>query len=522
MEVLVAKLSILATRAALAPVRSVSSSPDTITAQGGAGFSRDAKSELYLLAVTNMVSEKTFYESAGDRDSRFEQLIAQVALEDPDWIARFVPFLRNTLNMRSASIVMAAELVHAKLTQPVPASKIHNRDIIASAIVRADEPAEMLGYWRSRFGKNLPQPIKRALSEAATRLYTERNVIKWDGGDHKIQFADVIELVHPEPKAPWQDHLFHQLLDERHDHGKDVPGDLRMLTGFRQTRGMSAETFRSLFANEFVESNGLTWETASSKYGALDAKFWEAMIPNMGYMALLRNLRNFDEAKIGAATTAAVMAKLCDPEEVAKSRQFPIRLYSAWKATDSLNWGSPLEIALALSLLNVPVLKGKTLIMVDVSGSMDDSISAKSTVKRSEIAGVFGSAIALRSQDPSLWVYNNSPQQLEVPKSAAVIRMVDGIRSLAARGGGTSTWVSVLKAYTGQDRIIILTDEQTSDTYGQAAGISKPIYIFNVAGYKAGSMPSGEKQRYVFGGLTDAAFTAIELLEAGHDASWPF
>ena len=49
-----------------------------------------------------------------------------------------------------------------------------------------------------------------------------------------------------------------------------------------------------------------------------------------------------------------------------------------------------------------------------------------------------------------------------------------------------------------------------------------PIYIFNVAGYRAGTMPSGRKNRYTFGGLTDAAFTAIELLEKGNDQSWPF
>jgi hypothetical protein len=40
--------------------------------RGGApGYPRDAKGELFLLAVSNMVGEDTFYEASGARDSRF-------------------------------------------------------------------------------------------------------------------------------------------------------------------------------------------------------------------------------------------------------------------------------------------------------------------------------------------------------------------------------------------------------------------------------------------------------------------
>src|SRR6266702_2504511 len=80
-----------------------------LTHEGGVGFERDPKSELFLLAVTNMVREQTFYESGKDRDERFVQLIHTVTKSDPAWITAFVPFLRDKLNMRSASLVMAVE-----------------------------------------------------------------------------------------------------------------------------------------------------------------------------------------------------------------------------------------------------------------------------------------------------------------------------------------------------------------------------------------------------------------------------
>src|ERR1035437_7109116 len=151
------KLATRPKRAPTAPIKSVKGrKPETLTHEGGTGFNREAKSELFLLAVTNMVSENTFYENGKNRDKRFVDLIKQVALEDPDWIARFVPYLRSTMNMRSASIVMAAELVHAKLTKPVPREQDHqplDHRLRHSAGRRARRDARLLD---ERVGQELP------------------------------------------------------------------------------------------------------------------------------------------------------------------------------------------------------------------------------------------------------------------------------------------------------------------------------------------------------------------------------
>ena len=64
--------------------------PSGTTHEGGAGYAHDAKSELFLLAVANFVSEKTFYESAGTRDHRYAALVRRVAVDDPQWTARFL------------------------------------------------------------------------------------------------------------------------------------------------------------------------------------------------------------------------------------------------------------------------------------------------------------------------------------------------------------------------------------------------------------------------------------------------
>jgi len=530
----------LATRPMAAPKAAIRSNkgrkPDTVTYNAGEGFSREPKSELFLLAVTNMVSEKTFYEDAKTRDKRFVGLIRQVALEDPDWVARFVPYLRDTMNMRTASIVMAAELVHAKLTKPVGKGLIHNRTIIDSAIKRADEPAEMLGYWMSEWGKRFPQPVKRGVADAVTRVYSERSLIKYDGGGKAIRFADVIDLVHPEAKAPWQSALFKHALDDRHK--RDLVAEMVTLPTLARNKlamGFDQEIFRSMFSPGFVEDAGLTWEQASSKYGKLDAKFWEAMIPNMGIFALVRNLRNFDDAKINAAAVQAACTKLMDIETIRKSRMFPLRFFSAMVAVKSLRYAAALEEAINVSVGNVPSLSGKTLILCDLSGSMDWALSTKSEVKRLAPASIFAAALAIKAEKAELVAFSEETKVVPFRKDQSVLLLTKDLVE-AVPHLGTATWQAVKKHFKDHDRVIIVTDEQSdySGSWGlgrrdwtdkDPSGIvpeTTPIFIFNVAGYAAGTMPSGKKNRYTFGGLTDAAFTAIELLERGNDQEWPF
>ena len=88
--------------------------------------------------------------------------------------------------------------------------------------------------------------------------------------------------------------------------------------------------------------------------------------------------------------------------------------------------------------------------------------------------------------------------------------------------GGTATWAAVQQHYKGHDRVVIVTDEQTRDSYRGGLPSNVPVYVWNVAGYRAGSMPSGSGSTHVFGGLTDAAFRMIPLLESGRDGSWPW
>lgn len=490
------------------------------TYEGGTGHVRDAKSELFLLAVSNMVSENTFYESASDRDARFEALIHQVTKEDSDWVQRFIPWLRSEAWMRSASVVAAAEYLKA--------GGENARQVIAKTLQRADEPAEILAYWSQRHGKNFPMALKRGVGDAVGRLYNEYAAQKYDSQGHAWRMGDVIELVHPVPTAGWQSELFKYLLDRRHRGAEAKPGEaLVKINATNALNEMPEDQRRAeLEMGELIREAGWTWERLSGWLpGGMDAKAWEAVIPQMGYMALLRNLRNFDQAQISKSKIQEVCSRLSNEEEVAKSKQFPMRFINAYKAVGSEHWKPALSDAIDASLANVPVLPGKTLIMVDVSSSMSYSWSERGKSQYWETASVFGGALALRAEHADLVVFSNGHGPIPFSVGDSLFTIMKRIASSPHFGGGTETLSALVGSYAGHDRVVIATDEQAFGANPYVEGQVKAIpliYTFNLAGYRTGALPSGELGRHTFGGLNDSAFKLLPMLEQLQHGSWPF
>ncbi|MGW9048542.1 TROVE domain-containing protein [[Kitasatospora] papulosa] len=497
--------------------------------QGATGHLRDSRSELFLLAVANFVSQETFHEEGEERDTRYAALVRALAVEDPEWTAGLLRWLRRDGRMRTASVVGAAEYVKARLDAGAVDGP-SNRQVVDSVLLRADEPGELLGYWTSRYGRAVPKPVKRGIADAVRRLWDGKALLKYDTASRGYRFADVLNLVHaaPDPAKPWQGDLFRYALDRRHHpESAEAPASNRTLTAHRALMALPAAERRSVITGpgsaERLAEAGMTWEAlAGWLQGPMDAAAWEAVIPSMGAMALVRNLRNFDEAGVPDGTAARVAARISDPEAVASSRQFPFRYLAAYRHAPSLRWAYPLERALGHSLANVPALPGRTLILVDRSGSMWSPLSDRSLLNRADAAAVFGTSLALRAADADLVEFGTTSSAVGYRKGESVLRILDRFGDL----GGTNTVQAVRKHYRAHDRVLIVTDEQASFTYyGDATGgipPTVPVYTWNLAGHRVGHAPSGSENRHTFGGLSDAAFRMVPLLEAGRSADWPW
>jgi hypothetical protein len=514
-------------RGAAGPVRTTGTV--TTTFEGGPAWSRDPKSDLFLLAVTNMVAEDTFYEGAGERDERFRRLAGQVAVQDADWMGRFIGWLRAEAGMRSASLVAAAEAVRARLAAGLAG---HNRQLIGAACQRADEPGEMLGYWTSRYGRALPQPVKRGVADAAVRLYSERSLLKYDSEAAGFRFGDVIDLVHPVPREPWQGELFSHALDRRHSRDKPIPEALGTLRARQVLMAVPPEARRDVLreggAVERLADAGITWEAlAGWLQGPMDAAAWQAVAPSMGIFSMIRNLRNFDQAGLSDEAAQRIAARICDPEVIARSRLFPYRFLSAYRAAPSLRWAQPLERALEHSTAAIPALPGRTLILVDTSASMRRPVSARSAVTHVDIGALTGVALARRGCAADLVGFADGVFRHRLDRGGSMLRAMDTFTArIGEVGHGTRIAESLRKTYDRHDRVIIVSDMQTfapmgGGTVSDAVPARVPVFGINTTGYAPSALNTTVPGRYEIGGFSDKVFTMLSLL-AGGSTDWPF
>lgn len=496
----------------------------TQTFNGGQGYVREAKSEVFLLAAGSFVMEDAYYEKGNARTQRYVQLLDEVTKADPEWVAAFLTWLRGPGNIRTAAIVGAVEVAE----RLAKAGVAGGRQLISAVLQRADEPGEMLAYWIATRGrKTLPKPIKRGIADAVERLYTEYALLKYDTDRVSVRFGDVIEIVHPGASSLAQGHLYEYAIERRRKRGTEPDASLTMV----RTNGSLRETFKLnpavLLDADNLKAAGMTWEDTLSLAGDKVSKrdLWAALAPNLPYMAAIRNLRNIDEAGVLDKDVASLITRIADPRQVAKSRQLPYRFWQAFKAAPSLRWGHALDTALNLSLANIPVLGGKTLVLIDTSASMQAKLSAKSEMSYVESAAIFGLALALRGQaDVFGWAtgaFGFVPKQ-----GVSLLTAVAEFDACVGRAGHDTNMAGAFAATYKKgvySRVVVISDMQINLHYGNFVPKDIPVYFFNLAGYRAGVADTKSNGNvYDIGGLGDSTFNQIKSLEAGKTGAWPW
>ena len=494
----------------------------TINHQGGVGFLRDEKTELFLTAVSSL-NEDTFYESAKARRGRIAELI-KVTSQDTEWTLGLVSWLRKEAGLRTIPSIIAAHAVKARLDKGISGS---NRYIISAALGRMDENAEILAYWMETFGRTIPSAVKRCVADSFLRGLNQGSYLKWRGKASRgaVSLVDVINLTHPKPTTDEQAKLLKLIVDEAYGnevdtHGLDTIAFRDGILKLEKDALIHVLSDKSK-ADEIIREGALTHEVIAGAIGKIPAEVWENLIPHMGYKALRMNLRRIHEAGVSDDTIDAITARLKDAEVIRKSNPMPLEFLAAFR-NSPLDFAPAIQRAANYSLENVPALKGRTLILVDGSGSMGAPLSERGTLSREDAAKVFGAALAIRAESPTLVSFSDQSVEIAV-RSKDLLRVAESIKG---PGYGTDTRRAVSKHFDGHDRVIVVTDEQDGGYWGvgdvfSAIPENVPTFTWNLAGYRTGHSEI-KVNRYTFGGLTDKGFQMIPLLEAGLNQGWPW
>ncbi len=334
----------------------------TTNRSGYVAYEMPEKEHLVTAVLTTMFGEPKFY---GSTDNDIVRLATACAKSAPSFLSKLACYARNVGNMRSVSHVLTAVIARE--------AHEYTRATIRSVVVRPDDITEIMSCYQSMYGKPFPNAMKREIADVLQR-FDEFQIAKYNGGNKALKFRDVLRITHPVPKTKDSEALFKRILDDE----LETP---------------------------------YTWEVELSTRGNTK-EVWNELISSgkVGYMALLRNLRNI--VKCGA-DIEPVLAKLSDPEQVRKSRQLPFRFYSAYRTLSNEGLITPeihkaLETALTASIDNMDTIPGRTLVAVDVSGSMSSTISSKSDIRCSDIAALFGAMASHLCEDATVCYFEAS------------------------------------------------------------------------------------------------------------------
>lgn len=462
--------------------------PNTENLAGGEAFTESPELELISMLLTSFTQDQ-YHRSAKDGLDRLAQLVS--AIPDKQFVAKAAQYARNEFGMRSITHALIGELVKQVKGQEWV------KHAVAATIRRPDDALEILAYVE----KPVPNSLKKGLA-LAIQKFDEYTLAKYRGERTDCKMVDLFNLVHPVPRDAEQAALWNKLMD----------GTLKSKD---------------------------TWEVNVSAAGS-DAHAkkaaWTDLIKSgkIGYFALLRNLRNILHWAPDAVPHAIELLK--QESRIKKSLVLPFRYLTAYRQLENEPGVNQilegLIDACEISLNNVPVFEGKTLTVVDTSGSMSATLSPKSVVRRTDVAFLLGAAFA-KKQDGDFMIFASRAGYESVVGTAALKFAVDAVKFQGKYDHGTNFQSIFETARKPYDRIVIFSDMQAWETnstyyggtsvpstalaqYRQRHGVNTHVFSVDMAGY--GSLQFPENRVYAMAGFSEKIFDVMALFEQDREA----
>lgn len=428
----------------------VTRKPEKVFTHPGANAVKvNAELQLRRSVMSCLLWEDEFYEDGVEISTRISDLIPKVK---PEKVMAIAIEARNEMKLRHIPLFIIRCMAR------LPEHKRYVAKALEAVIQRADELAEFVAiYWKD--GKQpLSAQVKKGLANAFLK-FNEYQLAKYDRSKSNIRLRDVAMLCHVNPgKDKVKGKLFADLINRSF-----YPAETK--SGFPVKKEFKLKKFTGLATPD-------TWEVNLSA-GKNKKETFERLISEkkLGALALLRNLRNMENAGVDPfLVTKALM-------ETDMSKVLPFRFFTAAKAVPK--WEDKIEPAMFKCLNSQKKLPGKTILIVDVSGSMfGSSISRYSEMTREKVAASLGILIRELCEEPVIYATaGNDGRGIHATDLVPPRRgfaLADAILKMTTPLGGGGIFLKQVMDYVYKkekkaDRIIVITDEQDCSYGGEDA-----------------------------------------------------
>jgi 60 kDa SS-A/Ro ribonucleoprotein len=419
---------------------------DAVNEAGGLAYRLPAMHALAQIAATGCFNG-TYYAEGIDQLSAVSALAGEV---DDLFLAKLAVYSRERASMKD---MPAALLLILSRRDRVLFHRVFDRVVDNGRVLRT-----LLQMIRSgQFGrKSLSYSVQRAFQRWLNSAGVGKLLAASIGHDPSLR--DVLRLARPTPPDNARRAVFGWLT------GKDVarwapasaddlPEEVRALVAYRNAQAEAEQV-------EILDRSRFRWELLAD--AARGPVVWKAIARQMGPQALRMNLNTLKRHGVldDPAMVDFVAARIADPEEIRRSRQFPYQFLAAYLNVDEAMpqtikaaLGGAAEVACGV----VPELPGPIVIGLDVSGSMQSAVTgwrgggATSKVRCVDVAALFAAAVLRRNPDSLLVPFDDRTHRADVDPE-------DTILSLSARlarygGGGTNCALPLQEAnQTYRDR----------------------------------------------------------------------
>lgn len=428
---------------------------------------------------SNKLDDK-FYESSTVQMENFIKLTEEVLNEyGPVFVAKCAMFSRNELGLRSVSQLVAAMLNGQSFER--------KRDFYKAFCHRPDDMSEIFAAVDMLGGKRSHAMI-RGFADYMSGL-SEYNLMKYQMKGKRYNMYDLINIIHPKSG---------------------------IVDGYMNGKLEAADT----------------WEVNIST----GKDSWKNMVEGnrLGYLALIRNLNNILAEDVDDEWIKRnLVDQLINEVSIKKSLVFPYQIYTAYRNLNVQNFAviTALDAAFRIACGNMPKLEGNSVIMLDVSGSMEDRYGNKSNLTIKEVGACYAAALYINGNCDFV-KFGNRAKSTTFKKACGPFQVIREMCENDNCGYGTDIAPAFsLISDKKYDRIFVISDMQVMarqytywgdstdsmcnyNNYCAAHGRTI-LYSFDLSNYADQIANPGNPDVHLMTALNDNVFKMLKYVENG-------